>query len=92
MISFIGEPNEVQEALIDRAVVLQHQIELMDAERMKAGGRMSDCAKREYLGWSNSLVRTLKQLGMEGLPASTKPTDKKFWTYEYVAKQKDIPA
>jgi hypothetical protein len=63
-----GTPSAVQTALIERAAQLQLRIALFDARFVEKGG-MSDHDSRTYLAWSNSLTRTLGQLGLE--PASS---------------------
>ena len=58
-----GKPNAVQSILIDRTAVLQLRIALMDASE-KPGGPISEKNAREYLCWSNALVRLLRELGL----------------------------
>jgi hypothetical protein len=61
-----GKPSVTERALIERAVRLTLQVALLDRKASEAGGLMTDHDSRTYLAWSNSLTRTLKQLGMKG--------------------------
>lgn len=54
------EPNPIERRLIDRAAVLALRIALMDARA--PDGTMTEKGAREYLAWSNSYVRTLREL------------------------------
>jgi hypothetical protein len=63
-----GRPSAVQTALIERAAQLQLRIALFDARFVEKGG-MSDHDSRTYLAWSNSLTRTLAQLGLQPAPS-----------------------
>ena len=63
-----GKPTAVQSILIDRAAILSLRIALMDAHE-KPGGPISEKNAREYLCWSNALVRLLRELGLESAPA-----------------------
>lgn len=56
-----GKPNAIQRRLIERAAVLALRLALMDAKAPDGG--MSEKDAREYLAWSNSYVRTLRELG-----------------------------
>ena len=60
----IGTPNPVEAALIDRAVMLSLQIARLDAGAAENGGQFEKWQSDIYLAWSNSLVRTLAQLGL----------------------------
>jgi hypothetical protein len=64
-----GKPNLVQRQLIERAARLTLYVELLDA-RSLAAGSMSDHDQKQYLAWSNSLVRLLKTLGIKGAGAA----------------------
>jgi hypothetical protein len=66
-----GAPSATQRALIERAVMLTVQLARMDAKAL-ADGAMTEHASREYLAWSNTLTRTMKVLGLEGV--AEKPT------------------
>jgi hypothetical protein len=60
-----GHPSAVQVAIIDRLAWLSLHMAKIDA-RTLVNGEMSDNARREYLAWSNSYSRLIRQLGMEG--------------------------
>lgn len=60
-----GNPNAVQRALIERAVRLSLQLELMD-DRLTHGEIFTTHDHNHYLAWSNALVRTLARLGVQG--------------------------
>lgn len=60
-----GKPSATQVALIDRCVWLSLHMAQLDAKA--ADGRaMTEHDSRTYLAWSNTLTRTLRQLGLEG--------------------------
>ena len=65
-----GNPSAVQRALIDQIAMLQLHIAMMDARALR-NGRLSERDGRQYLAWSNSAARLLRQLGMKG--AAAKP-------------------
>lgn len=58
-----GTPSATQAALIERACQLTLRLAKMD-QGFAATGAQSDHSSRVYLAWSNSLTRTLSQLGM----------------------------
>lgn len=58
-----GRPSAVQRVLIDRAVQLTLHVARLDI-RLAERGEMSEHAAREYLAWSNTLTRTLRELGL----------------------------
>lgn len=61
-----GKPSATQRALIDRAAWLSLHVAQMDAKA--ADGRaLTEHDSRTYLAWSNSLTRTLAQLGTTGV-------------------------
>lgn len=60
----VGKPTAVQRQLIERAVRLSLQLELMD-ERLTHGARFKPRDHNHYLAWSNALTRTLARLGEE---------------------------
>jgi hypothetical protein len=60
-----GRPTAVQSALIERAAQLSLRIAAMD-RRFAELGKQTDHDSRTYLAWSNSLTRTLAQLGVAG--------------------------
>jgi hypothetical protein len=61
-----GTLSITQRALIERAVHLTLQVCLIDRKAAEAGGTMTEMNSRTYLAWSNSLTRTLKELGLKG--------------------------
>jgi len=61
-----GHPSATQRALIERAAWLTLHVVQLDAKAADNGG-MSDHSARQYLAWSNSLTRTLRELGLKGL-------------------------
>jgi hypothetical protein len=58
-----GKPTIVQQTLIERACQLQIRIAMMDRQFAETG-EQTEHDSRTYLAWSNSLVRTLRQLGL----------------------------
>jgi len=62
-----GSPSAVERQLIERAVRLSLQLELMD-ERLTHGEAFTTHDHNAYLAWSNSLGRTLKLLGLKSAP------------------------
>lgn len=58
----IGSPTAVERQLIERAVRLSLQLELMD-ERLAHGAGFKPRDHNHYLAWSNALTRTLARLG-----------------------------
>jgi hypothetical protein len=71
-----GSPSATQRILIDRAAALSLRIHLMDRESARSG-EMSERNGRQYLAWSNSLTRVLRQIGLAAAPA---PKDSRpFW-------------
>jgi hypothetical protein len=72
----VGNPSAVQRALIDRAAMLTLHVALFDARALEAGG-LSERDARQYLAYSNSLTRTMAQLGIRGGAdrAPTTPAD-----------------
>jgi hypothetical protein len=63
-----GSPSAVQRALVDRVAILSLHVALFDARALKAGG-LSERDSRQYLAYSNSLGRALRQLGIKGAAA-----------------------
>ena len=65
-----GAPSATQRALIERAAWLTLHVALMDAKLMEEGegATLSERDGRQYLAWSNSLTRTLRELGHKGAP------------------------
>jgi hypothetical protein len=60
-----GHPSATQRALIERAAWLGLHVAQLDAKAV-VNGDMTDHSARQYLAWSNSLTRTLRQLGLKG--------------------------
>ena len=63
----VGNPNNVQKALIERAARLTLYVEMMDA-RALAAGTMSERDSRQYLAWVNALRLCLRDLGVKAAP------------------------
>lgn len=59
-----GKPSATQRVLIDRAAMLTLRIAMMDAK--SGDGTLSERDSREYLAWTNTLTRLMRQLGMQG--------------------------
>ena len=68
-----GRPSAVQSAMIERACQLTLRIVAMDRKFAETGAQ-TDHDSRTYLAWSNSLTRTLAQLGVEGATTAREPT------------------
>ena len=60
-----GRPSATQRVLIERAAMLTLRIALMDARATRGG--MSERDGREYLAWTNTLTRLMRQLGLKGV-------------------------
>ena len=58
-----GKPSATQRMLIERAAVLALRVGMLDRKIMDDG--MAEHASRTYLAWSNSLTRTLRELGLD---------------------------
>ena len=58
-----GKPSATQRMLIERAATLALHVETLDRKVLQ-GGVMSEHDSRTYLAWSNSLTRTLRELGL----------------------------
>ena len=65
-----GHPSATQMAMIDQATELKLRLAVMDQDFIRTS-RRSAHASRDYLAWSNSMVRLLRQLGLKG--AAEKP-------------------
>ena len=57
-----GNPSAPQLAIIERATWLRLRLATLDGK--VASGSFSELDSRTYLAWSNSLTRTLAQLGL----------------------------
>jgi hypothetical protein len=62
-----GNPSAVQRMLIDQAAMLTLRVHLMDKQSI-ADPELSERNGRQRLAWSNSLTRTLRELGLEATP------------------------
>jgi hypothetical protein len=60
-----GNPSVTQKMLIERCAVLTLRIQLMDRQQLR-DSVLTERNAREYLCWTNSLSRLLRQLGMKG--------------------------
>jgi hypothetical protein len=67
-----GQPTAVQRMLIERAVILSLRLALLD-QKIVDGRLLTTMDNNQYLAWSNSLVRTLRELGVK--PPNTDPND-----------------
>ena len=59
-----GKPSATQRVLIDRAAMLTLRIAMMDGKA--TDGALSERDGREYLAWTNTLTRLMRQLGLKG--------------------------
>lgn len=68
-----GNPTATQRALIERAAWLTLHVSLMDQKLLEQGegATLSERDGRQYLAWSNSLTRTIRELGIK--PGSGQP-------------------
>ncbi len=67
-----GKPSTTQRLLIDQACQLQLRLAMMDKDT-DANHEMTERNQVQYLAWSGSLVRLLRQLGLNAAP-KPKPT------------------
>jgi len=58
-----GKPSATQRMLVERAVTLSLYVSKLDSKLLK-NGSMTEHDSRTYLAWSNSLTRTLRELGL----------------------------
>jgi hypothetical protein len=65
-----GNPSAVEKALVARAARLALHVELMDEKSLADGAGMSERDSRQYLAWSNSLARCLRDLGLKSKAAT----------------------
>jgi hypothetical protein len=76
-----GTPSIVQQTLIERACQLQIRIAMMDRD-FANGYVQTEHDSRTYLAWSNSLTRTLRELGIEpGRTRTLTPAEALHQTY-----------
>lgn len=59
-----GRPSATQRMLIERSATLSLYVTMLDRKAMQ-GGAMTEHDSRTYLAWSNSLTRTLRELGVD---------------------------
>ena len=64
-----GKPSAVQAALIDRIALLTLHVAQFDQKALEAGG-LSERDGRQYLAYSNSLARALRDLGVRASSAT----------------------
>ncbi len=69
-----GKPSATERALIERAAWLTLHVAQLDASIMAAGA-MTEHSSRIYLAWSNSLSRTLRDLGLKAAAAPPQTFD-----------------
>lgn len=69
-----GKPSATQRALIDRAAWLSLRVAQLDGKTAE-GGQMTEHDARTYLAWSNTLTRTLRQLGTKSAEAAPRSLD-----------------
>jgi hypothetical protein len=82
-----GRPSPAQKILIERCAQLMLRIRLMDVAHAK-DDFLSEKNTREYLVWTNSLSRLLKQLGLEEASANEKqPSLDNMWDFGTSAAQ-----
>jgi hypothetical protein len=68
-----GAPSTVQKLLIDRAVILRLQLALLEAKSNV--GTLSERDGRQYLAWSNSLTRLLREMGVKAVAERPRTLD-----------------
>jgi len=64
-----GNPTIAQRILVERLAWLQLHVVLFD-ERIANGGQFTDCDRREYLAFSNSVLRGMREIGLEPTAAA----------------------
>jgi hypothetical protein len=75
LLSYLGpRATQAQLILVEQLLQLKLRLAMMDANFVAAGGKLSPHDGRQYLAWSNSLVRGLKALGLDGVAAETPMT------------------
>jgi hypothetical protein len=62
-----GKPSATQSMIIERIVNLSLRVATMD-RKFTATGVVTEHDTAQYLAWSNSLSRALRELGMKGAP------------------------
>lgn len=69
-----GNPSVAQKMIIDQAAWLTVHVNLMNVKSAEEGGALSERDGRQYLAWSNSLTRLLRQLDAQKVKGDSKPT------------------
>ncbi len=62
-----GSPSATQRALIERAVNIAVRLAVMDQQFAETRVQ-TECDSRTYLAWSNTLTRTMRELGLKAAP------------------------
>jgi len=68
-----GDLTPNQETLIDRVAWLKLHVTLFDQKVARSGRALSERDRRSYLAFSNSLVRTQRELGLHQPAGNRKP-------------------
>ncbi len=68
------QPSQTALVLVEQLLQLKLRLVMMDRAFLEAGGKLSAHDTHTYLAWSNSLVRGLKQLGLDGYAAEAAPS------------------
>lgn len=76
-----GQPNPVQQALIQRAAWLSVRVAVFD-KRFASTREMTERETNTYLAWSNTLARTIRMLGLKDV--ASKPAS----IADYIASKK----
>jgi hypothetical protein len=61
-----GAPSTSQAMIIEQAAQLRLRIALMD-RKLAESGTLTDHDGRQYIAWSNALIRTVARLGTKGV-------------------------
>lgn len=61
-----GNPSATQRAMIERAVMVKFHLLALDEKVLKAAGSMTEHDTRQYLAWTNTLTRLMRDMGMRG--------------------------
>jgi hypothetical protein len=67
-----GKPNAAQKMMIERATILSLRVAMLD-QKIVDGAILTTMDNNQYLAWSNSLTRTLRELGLQPA-AAPQPT------------------
>jgi hypothetical protein len=72
LLSHLGpRPNPAQVVLVEQLLQLKLRLAMMDHAFIEAGGKLAAHDSRTYLAWSNSLVRGLRELGLDAIARET---------------------